>query len=276
MNNKWATNTIEIAGNDIFYTRTGGKKPPIVLAHGFTDDGSCWGNLAKDLQADYDLIMVDAIGHGKSSRISKDKPIEMIEDMHKLITALKLEKPAIIGHSMGAATAAGFAAQYPDEVSVIALEDVPWFDKSPLSIKSLKEGKPSYQDTLVQLQKGTIKEAIAFGKKKRKHWSKTIIEAWARSKMKFDLSFFETKPPESPKWQDIAARIQCPTLLLTGDNDLGALVTPKLAVEALKIMPKVQWAHIPGAGHCIRYDKYPIYLTVVKAFLNREYKPVHK
>ncbi|MFH1445944.1 MAG: hypothetical protein ABIG43_00840, partial [Chloroflexota bacterium] len=65
-------------------------------------------------------------------------------------------------------------------------------------------------------------------------------------------------------------------LLLTGDTDLRALVTPKIAIEALKIMPQAQWAHIPGAGHCIRYEKYPIYLTVVKAFLNREYPPAHK
>ena len=276
MNNKWTTDTIEIDGNSIFYTRTGGKKPPIVLAHGYTDDGSCWTDLAKDLQAEYDLIMFDAIGHGESSRIPKDKPIDMIEDMHKLITALKLEKPAIIGHSMGAAIAAGFAAQYPDEVSVIALEDVPWVDESSPSIKGLKKDWPSYQDILVQLQKGTIKEAIAFSKKKHKHWSNTVNEPWARSKMKLDLSLFETKLPERPKWQDIATKIQCPTLLLTGDTDLGALVTPKLAVEALKIMPQAQWAHIPGAGHCIRYEKYPIYLTVVKTFLNRKYLPAHK
>src|SRR4051794_8302954 len=58
----WQSGDIDANGIRLHYTRTGSGKPPIVLAHGVTDDGPCWSPLANELEADYDLIMVDARG----------------------------------------------------------------------------------------------------------------------------------------------------------------------------------------------------------------------
>ena len=38
-------------GIRIHYLRTGGEKPPLVLAHGFSDNGSCWASLTRVLRA---------------------------------------------------------------------------------------------------------------------------------------------------------------------------------------------------------------------------------
>ena len=62
----WQSGDIEVNKLKLHYTRTGGDKPPVVLAHGFSDDGLCWTPVAKLLEADYDVIMVDARGHGRS------------------------------------------------------------------------------------------------------------------------------------------------------------------------------------------------------------------
>ena len=56
-----------VNGLKLHYTRTGGAKPPVVLAHGFSDDGLCWTPVAEALAADYDVVMVDARGHGRSA-----------------------------------------------------------------------------------------------------------------------------------------------------------------------------------------------------------------
>lgn len=273
MDTSWTSQFIKFENKEIFYTRTGDNKPPIILAHGFTDDGLCWTDVAKDLQANYDLIMFDAIGHGQSSRLSTDVQIDMVNDLRKVITTLNLQKPAIMGHSMGAAVAAGYAATFPNDVSVILLEDVPWFDEEPRAKKEKNPNQPSYPEVLSHLQQGTLEEAISYSRKTKKNWVESIHAPWASSKMKFDLSFFDTKWPETPKWQDLADKITCPTLMLTGDIDKGALVTPAVAIKALRIMPKVQWAHVPGAGHCIRYEKYATFITMVQSFLKREYPP---
>ena len=62
----WQSDTIQSNGLRIHYTRTGGDKRPVVLAHGFSDDGLCWTPVAEILCADYDVVMVDARGHGRS------------------------------------------------------------------------------------------------------------------------------------------------------------------------------------------------------------------
>ncbi|HVK02732.1 MAG TPA: alpha/beta fold hydrolase, partial [Armatimonadaceae bacterium] len=63
----WTTGYVE--GSDglrFHYARTGGGGPPVVLAHGFSDDGSCWTPVARALAPEYDVVMVDARGHGLS------------------------------------------------------------------------------------------------------------------------------------------------------------------------------------------------------------------
>jgi len=45
--------------------------------------------------------MYDAYGHGKSSRVDSEKRFDLSEDLFDFIKALKLDKPSIIGHSMG-------------------------------------------------------------------------------------------------------------------------------------------------------------------------------
>ena len=57
---EWQSATIVANGIQIHYTRTGGDKPPFVLAHGFSDDGLCWTPVAEQVAVDYDVIMADA------------------------------------------------------------------------------------------------------------------------------------------------------------------------------------------------------------------------
>ncbi len=73
----WQTGFIQANGLRQHYTRNhgsahsggppgGGDKPSIVLAHGFSDDGLCWASTAERLAETYDVVMVDARGHGRS------------------------------------------------------------------------------------------------------------------------------------------------------------------------------------------------------------------
>jgi len=119
----WYQERIKIDGIHLHYTRTGGDKPPLVLAHGFSDDGECWTRVARELESDYDIIMVDARGHGRSDlpEVTYSTP-EMTEDLAGVITALKLKKPAVLGHSMGGAITTMLAGYYPDRPGLL-IED---------------------------------------------------------------------------------------------------------------------------------------------------------
>ena len=64
----WPSNQVKTNGITLHYHRTGGDKPPLVLAHGITDTGLCWIRAAQVLQEVFDIIMVDARGHGHSDK----------------------------------------------------------------------------------------------------------------------------------------------------------------------------------------------------------------
>src|SRR5512134_1184173 len=121
----WTDGYVMANGIRIHYWRTGGAgKPPLVLAHGSSDDGLCWTNLAKELTDRYDIIMFDARGHGLSDPPTPNDPEDVqVEDLSELIKALKLDKPILMGHSMGSASVAHFAAKYPDVPRAVILED---------------------------------------------------------------------------------------------------------------------------------------------------------
>ena len=62
----WPEADILSNGIRLHYYRTGGDKPPVVLCHGWSDYGLSWSVIARALEPDYDVIMVDARGHGLS------------------------------------------------------------------------------------------------------------------------------------------------------------------------------------------------------------------
>jgi len=269
MENDWTQVKITINdGIELFYTRTGGDKPAIVLAHGITDNGSCWRQFAQDLEANYDLIMYDAYGHGKSSRIDPNKRLDHAEDLHDLIEALALEKPAVIGHSMGASTAAKFAAAHPDRLSALVLEDPPWSDQ-PVDQEQAKERLQEWKQQNLAAKQKSLKELIKLKKKQSPNWEEEILEPWAKSKLEVDPAVFDQNPIGQMAWRELAKSITCPTLIVTGDKERGAIVTPKLGIEAVNLLDKGEFGHISAAGHCVRYEQYRPYLTMVQLFLKR-------
>ena len=270
MPENWTQDTLKIsAGVELFYTRTGrGDKPTLVLAHGITDHGLCWHQLARDLEADYDLILYDAYGHGKSSRIDPEKRFDFVEDLHDLIIGLKLEKPGLIGHSMGAATAAGFAAKYPEMPACVILEDPPWSDQA-MSEKDFQSMMQKWKKDNLAAKEKTIKQLVTLKKKESPHWEEAILSEWAQSKHDVDPAVFDHNPIKKSNWRELAKAIAVPTLVITGDQELGAIIAPKLGVEAVKTLKKGEFGHISKAGHCVRYEQYQPYLTMIRLFLKR-------
>ncbi|HEY5236055.1 MAG TPA: alpha/beta hydrolase, partial [Rhabdochlamydiaceae bacterium] len=120
----WTTGTCEANGIDVRYLRTGGDKPPVVLLHGLMTNGACWTPLARALEKDYDVLMPDARGHGKSSAPAHGYSYhDHANDVIGLIEVLALEAPVLLGHSMGGMTAAVVASRIPKRLQGLVLAD---------------------------------------------------------------------------------------------------------------------------------------------------------
>ena len=126
--NHWTTGNVTVQGTNLHYYRSGGSKSALVLVHGITDDGLCWSPVAEEFSGEYDGIMVDLRGHGKSDAPEEGyDTVTMATELSGLITALELENPVVMGHSLGAMTTLTLAGLAPDVPLAIILEDPPAF-----------------------------------------------------------------------------------------------------------------------------------------------------
>lgn len=263
----WQSAYVEVDGLRLHYTRTGGNKPPVVLAHGFSDDGLCWTPVAEQLASVYDVIMVDARGHGRSAGPEEGYgSAEQAADLAGVITALGLSRPAILGHSMGAATALVLAGTYPTLPGAILLEDPPaWWFTDPAAPPPNRAGR--FGEWIVNLKRKTREEMIADQRSQSPKWSDAELEPWADSKLRLSFYVLNRGNVSVVDWPATVQRITCPTLLITADPALGAIVTAEGAAAFQQLLPQAQVAHIPGAGHSVRREQFDRYMAVVRAFL---------
>jgi N-formylmaleamate deformylase len=266
----WSSAHIEANGIRLHYTRTGGSGPPLVLAHGFSDDGLCWTAVAEALAPEYDAIMIDARCHGGSEAPEKAFSVmDQVDDLAGAITGLGLEEPLILGHSMGAMTALALAGAYPDLPRAILLEDPParWM-RDGSSAASDAEWRERTRARLTDLKRKSREELIASQRAATPGWSDAELGPWADAKLRLHLNVLNRDPASSEiDWPGLAGRIACPALLITGDPERGAIVKEEEAAALQSLVPQLRVAHIRGAGHSIRRDQFAPYLRAVRAFL---------
>jgi UDP-N-acetylglucosamine 3-dehydrogenase len=271
----WPDSYVEANGIQMHYWRTGdGSKPAVVLAHGFSDNGLCWTPVARALERDYDVLMVDARGHGLTDAPETGYTTpDRAADLAAFVQALGLEKPAVLGHSMGAATAAAAAAAYPDLFGKVLLEDPAWWNENhPRQTMTEEERKlmlEERQQNIINQNRMSREALIALCREQQPTWQEAELGPWAMSKQLMSprvVTGWEAKPKP---WKEIAAEITVPTLLITADTAKGAIVTPELAEEARELNSQIEVADIAGVGHSIRREDFDAYMNAVKDFLAR-------
>ena len=271
----WTSGEVKANAIKVHYYRTGhGRKPPVVLCHGFSDNGLCWNPVARALEEDYEVIMVDARGHGLSDAPEHGHDTETrADDVAAFIQALNLEKPAVLGHSMGAATAAAAAAKYPELISKVILEDPAWWDEGSPRQQMTAEERQAWgvqrRENIVK-QKAMSRDALAAQIRERApHWSEQEIGPWTLSKQQLSPLVVSDSAAKRRSWIVIATAIQAPTLLFTWYNVNGAIITPDLAQKAMQINANFEVANL-DAEHSIRREVFDDYVAVVKSFLAKE------
>jgi pimeloyl-ACP methyl ester carboxylesterase len=96
------------------YYEDHGSGDPIVLIHGYPLSGASWEKQVPALlEAGYRVITYDRRGFGKSSQPTTGYNYDTFaEDLHKLVTALKLRNFTLVGFSMGGGEVARYIGKY--------------------------------------------------------------------------------------------------------------------------------------------------------------------
>lgn len=246
-------------------------KSPLLLLHGFADNGRCWSRVANELASHCDVIMPDARGHGRTEGSTQDFSYEQLgEDALVIIEALELEQPFLFGHSMGALTALITAARSSHMVKGIILEDPPFGNAQRPHVlqvkfleKAAKEGK--------SFQKRPLSERIIACRINNPDWVEEEVVPWAESKGEYDPDILapdvRIRMRQYP-WRVAATQVECPVLLVTANPAKGGIVTPKIAAEAAKLLPTCKIVQVSSAGHSIHRDAYKETMKFVNVFLN--------
>lgn len=266
----WSQGDLQFDDARLHYYRTGaGEKPPLVLLHGFTDNGLCWSEVAREWEADFDLILPDARGHGLSSGSASGdyRQQTMAEDVAALIRALNLGPVRLGGHSMGGGVAAVVASKYPELIQALMLEDAALFPPDTQPTHSPEETKRHAWLFEVRAQSLEERQAAC---RKNTGWSEVTVEQWAISKDQLNMAILSTgTAPVVGKRQplEVLASILCPLLLVTADPARGAMIPPEQAAQILAAQPRARELHISNAGHCVRYDQPQEYAQRVGEWL---------
>jgi N-formylmaleamate deformylase len=263
---------INIRGVKIHYYRCAGKKGPVVLLHGATDNGLCWSVLAEWLTArGYGVLMPDAQGHGLSDRMTPGFIFKDHADQAAaLITKLDIKKPIVMGHSMGAVSVVNLAVQYPDLPSAVILEDPAWLPAdAALETPEIKKQRAEMMQSMASMRSKNPEEGLAEGRRINPKWSDGELIPWAKAKTQFDPDLFKYLNLSKYGYAELVPQMDCITLLITADRGIVTVETAQAAQKLWRSAQPFHWVQISDSGHNIRREQFDRYIEVVDAFLKR-------
>lgn len=266
----WTQNELLVNGARLHYYRTGdGSNPPLVLAHGFSDDGLCWQPTARDLEAEFDVILPDARGHGLSERVKRGEKVNMTDDLAGVMRGLGLEPAIVGGHSMGAGVAFDLGVRYPELVRALILEDPPWWlpEQSEMRPVDAHQEHPM-ADWVSTCVNSSLEQLIAQCRAEHPTWPEIVVQTWCAAKKMLDPNITSILNVHGTDWLKTVPAIACPTLVFTADPELGALITPQVAERVKALNDRFTIVNIPGVGHHIRFANYSAYMEAFRSFLN--------
>jgi pimeloyl-ACP methyl ester carboxylesterase len=221
----WTTETrgigayAEVNGINLYY-ETHGAGRPMILLHGGLGSGEMFGPILPTLAEKHLVIVPDLQGHGRTADI--DRPIDerlMADDVAALIDHLGLEKPDLVGYSLGGGIAFHTAVKYPDKVRKLVTASVyfRWDDVHPELLAQMGQVNADAAELMKDTPMYQLYQQVAPRPEDFGHLLDKIGELM---KEEFDLT-------------EELRGIRVPTLLVAADADQAP---PSAFVEAFKLL----------------------------------------
>lgn len=243
-----------------------GSEPAVLFLHGLTGVADVWGPTIAALGLDRPpCIAIDQRGHGQSPKDAASYGIgTFVDDALRIIDALNLDRPHLVGHSMGARVAMVLAARHPAAIRSVAIVDIgpeewkanwqetvtafarmpsTWPDaesaiggagrtRPPASIDAaLASGRPD-ADTMRRIALARLKTVpggLVTWLADREALQKTVIAQRSRNYW--------------PEWKSLAG----PALVIHGSTSTE--VRPQIAARMRATNPLVTWEEFDSVGH---------------------------
>jgi pimeloyl-ACP methyl ester carboxylesterase len=233
--------------------RVEGEGPPLIIQHPFTDSLETWYELGyvDALQQDYQLILVDARGHGASDKPHEPDAYDVRENAADVITVLddlKIPLSHYFGYSLGGYVGFGLARYAPGRLkSLIIGGSYPY--RQPANgidarIRALQQG----QQGIMAL------------------WDVPVSPAMQERLLRNDteaLLAYLRKRKTLPSLEDVLPTMTMPCLLFAGEADMG-YARIKACVSRT---PNVTFFSLPGLTHIEAFFRPDLVLPRIREFL---------
>ncbi|MFM7006237.1 MAG: alpha/beta fold hydrolase [Flavobacteriales bacterium] len=248
----------------LYYKQFGAGKPMVIL-HGLFGFSDNWLTHAKKFAEYYEVTVVDLRNHGHSPWSDEFSYALMVADLHALFKELNIEKPILLGHSMGGKLAMHFDQAFPNFLEKIIVVDM-----------GVKAYPPHHAHILAAIH------AIDLTQMSARSEAEAILKSFIDSE---GVRQFLLK---NLYWQEkgkLAWRVNFPVLEASMSEILSALPCKESFTTALFIRgllsnyildedfdqiesfyPDAQFASIPNAGHWVHAEAPDVFLDEVLAF----------
>jgi 3-oxoadipate enol-lactonase len=258
-------------GNAKLYYEELGAGDPVVMIHGGLLDRRMWDGQFAVFAERHRVIRYDARGHGLSK--AADGTFSHHEDLKKLLDALKIEKAAIMGLSMGGYIAIDFALAYPGRVAALVLAAPGLtgykFDSEVLRKNNEAFNKAQQDNDLKMLVEyfqrswtdgpaRTPDQVDAAVREKVRQMATGTLENWNRGSRERRLD---------PAAIGRLAEIHVPTLAVVGDLDMPDILEIVGLIE--KDVEGARKVVIEGAAHMVNMERPAEFNRVVLGFLEK-------
>lgn len=227
----------EINGYRAHYLKAG-SGPPVVLIHGGASDARDWTGTMTSLGDRFSFYALDLLGYGQSERKEQGYYLnEFVDFLSGFIDELKLDRPALVGHSLGGRFCLDTAIKDPERVGKLVLLDTTGL------------GGMSFFGNALQLFFWGVRKAFRL----RQPYPNFLLKKGE----KFDRSYNED-----------LRRLKIPTLLVWKKYD--PYLPASIARRAAKMIPNVKLAVVGGYGHAPHKKDSEAFNKILAEFLELE------
>lgn len=254
MNSRYIT-----VNNKRIYLRSAGSGTPVLLLHGFGEDGEIWRDQWESIAAGFEVLVPDLPGSGHSAAID-DMSMEGIADcMHALLEAAVPNQTGgkriiVIGHSMGGYITLALAEKYPAELKGFGLFHSTAYPDSA-------EKKEARRKSIAFIEShGSapfIRQSIPnlFADRFRTNNAATVEELIVRYS-DFDprslVAYYEAMI-NRPSRTDVLKNAGCPVLFIAGKQDKAVSYADVL--EQCHLPAVAEWCVLESAGHMGMFEE---------------------
>lgn len=235
-----------------------------MLLHGLAGHAGEWDVLARSLSSGYRVVAVDQRGHGASERHPRDvSRAAYVSDVLAVVDQLALQRPVLVGQSLGGHTAMLTAAAHPGLVRALVLVEAGPGGANPNSpvdiggwLDSWPTPFPSREAAAAFLGGGPVGAGWAAGLEEREGgwWPRFDRDVMVRSLAEnAQRSFWH-------EWGQAA----CPTLVVLAQS---SFIPAQEADEMFRRRPDIAAVSIPGTGHGLHLERPEILHTALSDFL---------